>query len=209
MLVSTIFSVLSAAASILHVGAGAIAPRSSATPQPYFKPPYFCPLTEQSGWSIRVMTFYIVAGADMPSNFLHCEYHSNDQCYYSEGDASQLSGDESAYNCQDQADADAPVFCSFRCYLSDLNGNSLGLMSLPRTGAPNVCQYGSFQNCNYNRDNGMLVDGGSTCPSSMANSCDGPARRRYRRDDNFTALLRKRQQLPRNALPRAARPVPS
>ncbi|KAH7102571.1 hypothetical protein BKA62DRAFT_699137 [Auriculariales sp. MPI-PUGE-AT-0066] len=94
--------------------------------------------------------------------------------------------------------------CGIRCPNQRIDGATLSSASY-QSSTVIRCLYTGLIFCQYNAD-GSILAGDSNCVPSW-NSCNGPFKRRYRGDDNYTAWLKKRDAHASHAA--AAEPVPS
>ncbi|KAF7318573.1 hypothetical protein HMN09_00367600 [Mycena chlorophos] len=91
------------------------------------------------------------------------------------------------------------ISCALNCPV--VGQTSLILMENSISGTTTTCYYGGTLSpvawfaCQYSNEGGLLTTGSTTiCPGTLTSGCPGPtnSRRRYRREDNMTALLRKK-----------------
>nr|GAT55986.1 predicted protein [Mycena chlorophos] len=93
------------------------------------------------------------------------------------------------------------ISCALNCPVVGQSGIYIVLMENSISGTTTTCYYGgtfsyvTWFACQYSGGSGLLTTGSTTvCPGTLTSGCPGPtnSRRRYRREDNMTALLRKK-----------------
>ncbi|KAJ6512677.1 hypothetical protein C8R45DRAFT_1067882 [Mycena sanguinolenta] len=191
-------SLLVLLSAALGSSAGALAPRASSVPLSYYTPAYFCP-----SWSI----YRDYNNINNPStSFLFCfDYLSNPQrtCYFSMNDGTLIPETDWGYSdasCSGlSAIPEQQQPCGLRCPSMSLTGVALERATEETNELD--CLYSRW--CYYNLDGTPRPGNGDDCPLTVIDSCVSNRRRRYRGEDNFTALLRKRSRIA------AAKPVPS
>ncbi|KAH7102574.1 hypothetical protein BKA62DRAFT_829154 [Auriculariales sp. MPI-PUGE-AT-0066] len=180
-MLTLIFWLLVSFASAMASG-GALAPRASIVPADYWATEYFCP-------TFSDVTLFSVDYQD-PLD----EYWKKLACHQSCGERT--------------ADPPSSAHCGIRC--AKILPNGYYMYEYSNDGSEIMCAYyapeGNMgRGCTYNPDGTDVYEQGDCLPAW--NSCDGPFKRRYRRQDNYTAWLKKRKAKARENVP--AIPAPS
>nr|GAT55700.1 predicted protein [Mycena chlorophos] len=182
------------------VQAGIAIPQPSQVANSFYIPAYDCPAAET--WPYGGVWNAVNIADSSKSGVLECDYDTLTPCFYDQQDGSL--DPMSAKGCPlGNATAISPTACDWRCsdYTTD-DLNILSSLSAPWDGLL-FCTYGVIgQNsnagyCAYDLSDGALRVLQSAaalvpvCPSRASSVCT-QQRRQYRREDNLTASLRKK-----------------
>ncbi|KAJ6512662.1 hypothetical protein C8R45DRAFT_325013 [Mycena sanguinolenta] len=207
---ATMLFLLVLLSAALGSSASALASRASPVPISYYTPPYLCP--SGSDYQDYIDINY------PPSSILYClngMTYPSGKCFFSLTDGTLMPsyyGDFSDPSCNGiSAIPGQQQPCGFRCPSLAPDGTALGRATAQDDEFS--CLYSAW--CNYNLDGTLQPqpdyddrddmggsDNSNSCPPTVVDTCVAN-RRRFRGEDNLTALLRKRNMLA------AAKPAPS
>nr|GAT50839.1 predicted protein [Mycena chlorophos] len=177
------------------------APAPSASPASPYNPSIFCDPS-----TFHVAEWYDISSSNPAKGTLACVADSNRYiCQYdmSSGNLEPFQPSQcSASPSLETAVPSTSEPCGYRCPTTPSSSSSSlfaisGLLNLDNI----VCTYKNGAICTYSTTSGQLVDGQDDgCSVSMAPStCGGATRRRYRREDNLTAMLKRKAAAARDA----------
>nr|GAT50838.1 predicted protein [Mycena chlorophos] len=182
---------LVALSTFLGVSAGALAPRQSATPAYYYTPNYSCPPDP----FFLGGAFYNIDISDMSQGYVEC-YTEDVTCNHNLNDGGLWDSQPSSCPAS-IADYSAP--CGPQC--PDYESGTVAADPLSYITAYAytwlACTYqNSGDTCSYDSSTGGFLssasDPGCDQYSYAPSTCPGYFRRRYRGEDNFTAMLKKK-----------------
>ncbi|KAF7293761.1 hypothetical protein HMN09_01171400 [Mycena chlorophos] len=193
-------------ALVLDVHAsGALAPRQSTASIDYYTPTFFCPDTDyDSDWTN-------IDPTEPTAGILGCYDTEGDQCFYHLGTGHKSTTGEytSSSNCPSAPVSASVESCGVRCPSYSPYGSPINEVDDNTTpGAAYFrCFYNDFTVCAYDLgSDGAPLDQNMSdpqCTPYAPTTCPN-ARRSYKREDNFTALLRKKGIPARVAAPRTS-----
>nr|GAT60617.1 predicted protein [Mycena chlorophos] len=199
--------------------AGPLAPRPSSPALAYYSPSYFCP-SPVAGVEVTDVDYQAPLGASGSDRdpTLICSYGAARTCYFdlTNGHLLDIARHPQNVDCVDVVPGlsaatvtSSDATCGLRCTKTIADGlSTLTLTEMDTDSGGFECTYADSAGdgiiCAYNVDGTPVPASASQCAASW-NSCDSdtPYRRRYRREDNFTAWMKKK----RGAV--AVAPVPS
>ncbi|KAF7292070.1 hypothetical protein MIND_01233100 [Mycena indigotica] len=177
------------------------APPAPPAPSPafvtYYRPRFHCP----AGLAVAADDVQAIDIADRTVGRLVCAGRRRTDidaeqisCAFRNSDGALLPG-ISHSKCAGLVAAEgprSPSTCVFLCATKNKDGVPLARMALTRGGDTACYYYNEW--CTYSGVNGNPgPDGGSRCPARAGTSCI-LGRRRFRGEDNFTAMLRKKAE---------------
>ncbi|KAF7293769.1 hypothetical protein HMN09_01172200 [Mycena chlorophos] len=204
---TSVIGVLSALfVSTVH-GRAAVAardPTPSPAPVAYYTPNYYCPSTGTTAASTTVydQDWTGLSTSNQNAGSLECDSYTSGKgvCYYrmDTGAPDTRNNLKSSNKCASMAipSTSTEVPCGYKCPSVGPSGSAtktLNEMDIDSFYETLTCNYNNDSSCVFKTSNGALVTylSSSKCISKAPTTCIS-SRRSYKREDNFTAMLKKK-----------------
>nr|GAT49200.1 predicted protein [Mycena chlorophos] len=187
-----------------RAGLAARDPTPSPAPVAYYTPNYYCPSTGTTAASTTVydQDWTGLSTSNQNAGSLECDSTTTNKgvCYYrmDTGAPDTRNNLKSSNKCASMAipSTSTEVPCGYKCPSVGPSGSAsktLNEMNINTDYGLLTCNYNNDSSCYFRLSNGELYTSfsGSKCVSKAPSTCPN-ARRSYKREDNFTAMLKKK-----------------